>query len=220
MAALGGVAVATGTVPIGDDLDRPGSITVDERALPDNDAAERDALSALADVSKAEATAAAVKAVGGGEAVRAELEDEDGYVWEVVVRAGDGTGREVTVDAGDASILRSERADDDGDDRDDRSSLRAPGTVVVDERKLPENDAAELDALTAPAKIDQVAAGAAAVQSVGGGEAVRVELEEEGGFVVWDVLVRGGDGSWREVTVDAGDARILGTDLDGDDEDD
>lgn len=218
LAALGGgVALATGTVPGGDDLSRPGSITVDERTLPENDAAEREALASLATVERAAAGAAAVEAVGGGEVVRAELEDEDGsVVWEVLVRADDGSVREVIVDAGDASVLGSEREDDGGEDR---GGLRAAGTLAVDESTLPENDAAERDALAAVATIDEAAAGTAAAESVGGGEVVRAELEEDAGFVVWDVLVRSDDGTWHEVAVDAGDASILATELDDDDDD-
>ncbi len=217
LAALGGgVALATGTVSGGDDLSQPGTITIDESTLPESDAAERDALAALVTVEEAAAGAAAVEAVGGGEVVRAELEDEDGFVvWEVLVRAGNGTVQEVTVDAGDASVLGTEREDDD-----DADELRAPGTLAVDESTLPGDDAAERDALAALATVEEAAAGAAAVETVGGGEVVRAELEEESGFVVWDVVVRAGDGTLREVTVDAGDASILATELDDDDDED
>jgi hypothetical protein len=114
LAALGGVAVATDVGPFGGDLDRPGSIAVDERALPDDDTAERAALAAFDTVEESAARAAAVASAGGGEAVDAELTTEDGFViWDVLVRAADGTWREVKVDAGDASILASERDQDD-----------------------------------------------------------------------------------------------------------
>lgn len=121
VAALGGVAVATGNEPWGDDLTRPGSVSVsvNERDLPDHAAAEREALASLARIDEAAARAAATKSLGGGEAVQAELEDEDGFVvWDVLVRSEDGTAQEVTVDAGDASVLAVER-EDDQDDQDD-----------------------------------------------------------------------------------------------------
>lgn len=93
---------------------------MDESTLPEDDAAERAALAELASVEEAAAGAAAVEAVGGGEVAGSELEDEDGFVvWEVAVRAGDGSLHEVTVDAGDASVLGTERDEDDEDDGDD-----------------------------------------------------------------------------------------------------
>lgn len=121
LVAAGGVAVATGAVdPGGDDLLRPGTVTVDESALPDDDVAEQAALAELSSVEDAAARAAAVEELGGGEIVESELEDEDGFVvWEVAVRAEDGVVHEVTVDAGDAGILGTEIDDDDTDDDDD-----------------------------------------------------------------------------------------------------
>lgn len=218
VAALGGAALATGTIVAGgdDDLRQPGTITVDESTLPQDDVAERDALAALATVDQAAAEAAAVELVSGGQALRAELEEEDGFVvWEVVVRAGDGTVQEVTVDAGDAGVLGTEREDDE----DDGDDLRQPGTVPVEESTLPDDDAAEQEALTALATVEQAAAGEAALQAVGGGEVVQAELEETDGFVVWEVLVRTGDGTLQEVTVDAGNSSILATELDDDEHD-
>ncbi|WP_324277223.1 PepSY domain-containing protein [Blastococcus brunescens] len=209
LAAAGGVALATGGS--GDDL--PGTITVQESALPEDDAAEQAALAELASVDEAAAGAAAVEAVGGGEAAWSELEDEDGFVvWEVAVRADDGSIHEVTVDAGDASVLGTERDDDEDE-------LRQAGTVTVDESTLPENDAAEQAALAELASVDEAAAGTAAIEAVGGGEVAWSHLEEENGFVVWEVGVRAADGSFHEVTVDAGDASVLGTDRDDDDDD-
>ncbi len=239
VAALGGVAVATGNTPLGDqDLSQPGSITVDESSLPEDDAAERDALAALATVEEAAAGAAAAESLGGGEVLAAELEDEDGFVvWEVEVRAADGTVQEVTVDAGDATILGTEREDDDregdyreGDDREgadregadregaetEAAELSQPGTVAVDASTLPADDVAEQAALAELATVEQSAAEAAAVKAAGGGEVVRAELEEEDGFVVWDVVVRAADGTLQEVTLDAGNAAVLG--LEGEDD--
>ncbi|MGY1638406.1 PepSY domain-containing protein [Geodermatophilus sp. SYSU D00742] len=117
LAAAGGVAVATGGDGERDDLTRPGTVRVDESALPEDDAAEQRALAELTSVDEAAATAAAVGSLGGGQAVEAELEDEDGFVvWEVEVRRADGTLHEVTVDAGDASVLGTEAEDDEGED--------------------------------------------------------------------------------------------------------
>ncbi|MGY2001433.1 PepSY domain-containing protein [Blastococcus sp. SYSU DS1024] len=117
LAAAGGVAVATAGGGDGDDLARPGTVAVDESALPEDDADEREALAGLVTVAEDDAADAAVDSLGGGEVIGAELEDEDGYVvWEVEVRADDGSLHEVTVDAGDAAVLGSEVDDDAGDD--------------------------------------------------------------------------------------------------------
>ncbi|SFE96673.1 PepSY domain-containing protein [Blastococcus tunisiensis] len=97
--------------------------------------------------------------------------------------------------------------------------LTRPGTVAVDESTLPEDDAEESEALADLATVDEAAAVDAAVESVGG-EVVRAELEEEDGFVVWEVEVRGDDGTLHEVTIDAGDAGVLGTEAEDDDTDD
>jgi uncharacterized membrane protein YkoI len=200
LAVAGGVAVAAGDDEEG--LSRTGTVSVDESALPDDDAAEQSVLAGLTTVDQAAAEAAAEEAVDGGEALFAQLDEEDDYVvWEVQVRAADGSLQEVTVDAGDASILATHVEDD----------LSQAGTVRVDEAALPEDDAAELTALAALATVGQAAAGDAAVDAVGGGAVLSAELDYEEGFVVWEVDVRGTDGSLWEVTVDAGDASILAT---------
>jgi uncharacterized membrane protein YkoI len=92
------------------------------------------------------------------------------------------------------------------------------GTVAVDESALSEDDAAEEAALAELASVDEAAAGEAAVASVGGGEILSAELDDEDGFVVWDVDVRATDGTLHEVTVDAGNSSVLGTELDDDDD--
>jgi hypothetical protein len=88
-----------------------------------------------------------------------------------VVRAGDGTVREVFVDAGDASVLGSDR-EDDALDVDD---ARGPGSVQIDEQTQRELLAAEQAALAGLATVDEAASGAAAIQPLGGGEAIRAE---------------------------------------------
>ncbi|GAA4746346.1 hypothetical protein GCM10023328_30660 [Modestobacter marinus] len=210
LAAAGGVALAT--TGGDDELGLPGTIPVEESALPEDDAAEQEALAELASVDEDAAGVAAVEAVGSGEVAGSELEEEDGFVvWEVAVRADDGSVHEVTVDAGDASVLGTERDDDDDEDE-----LRQAGTVTVDESTLPADDAAEQTALAELASVDEDAAATAAVEAVDGGEVAWSHLEEENGSVVWEVGVRAADGSFHEVTVDAGDGSVLGTDRDDD----
>jgi uncharacterized membrane protein YkoI len=117
LAAAGGIAVAADDQAGSDDLTRPGTVTVDESSLPEDDVAEREALARLATVDEDAATSAAIDSIGSGEVLAAELEDEHGFVvWEVHVRSADGTVEEVIVDAGNASVLGAEREDDDTDD--------------------------------------------------------------------------------------------------------
>ncbi|WP_067176826.1 PepSY domain-containing protein [Microtetraspora niveoalba] len=74
-------------------------------------------------VSNEQAVRAALAEVPGGWVTATELEHEHGRrVWEIEVRASDGSQREVTVDAVKGSVLRNE-ADHD-DDRDDDGHRR------------------------------------------------------------------------------------------------
>lgn len=99
---------------------------------------------------------------------------------------------------------------------DDENELRHPGTITVDESTLPEKDAAEHEALAEVATVDEADAARAAVGAVGDGEVTESELEAEDGYVVWEVTVRAADGSLQEVTVDAGDTTVLGTEAEED----
>lgn len=207
VAATGGVAYsAVGGV---DEPGRAGSVAVDEAVLPEDDAGEREALAGLATVTESGAADTATESVGGGQLLQAELQEDDGFVvWEVLVGAADGRVHEVTIDAGNATVLASE-ADED---------LGRAGTVRLDPSRLPEDDAAEQAALADAATVDETAARQAAVESAGGVEAVFAELEEEAGYVVWDVIVRTSDYWFKGVTVDAGDGTVLGFHADGDEE--
>lgn len=143
LAGAAGTALAVGSGGEDDELSKPGTITVDEAQLPEDDAAEQDALAELATVTEEAATQAAVASVDGGESLAAELEDEDGFVvWEVDVRGADGAVHEVTVDAGDASVLGTEVDDeeneadevedddaDEADDADDESDDARDGAT-------------------------------------------------------------------------------------------
>lgn len=103
--------VLNGTVPAPADNAAEESGTEDE-------AAEAAALAPLATVSEADATAAALAAVPGT-AGTVLLEDENGFVvWAVEVTADDGTITEVTIDAGDASVLAQE-TEEGGETNDD-----------------------------------------------------------------------------------------------------
>ena len=61
-------------------------------------------------------------------------------------------------------------------------------------------------------RIDRITAEEAALDAVPG-EVKETELEREGGSTVYEVEVIGKDGKLREVTVDAGNGRVLGLEM-------
>jgi uncharacterized membrane protein YkoI len=119
----------------------------------------------------------------------------------------------VTVILGGLAAAQSGSLNNDDDD-----DLRRTGSIEVNERSLPEDDREEQSALEEKATLDQSDAEAAALDSVGGGSISEVELDEESGFLVWDVEVQF-EGSEHEVAVDAGDGRILGSEQEQADDD-
>ena len=83
----------------------------DDAAEKADDAAEAAALTALAKITPDQASAAASKAVAGKAGI-ATLDEENGFVvYEVDVTAADGTITEVTIDAGNGSVLAQEKGD-------------------------------------------------------------------------------------------------------------
>ncbi len=81
-------------------------VTVPESATEMDDTAENSKLTTLAKISEAQAKAAAEKSVGGT-ASSVKLEEENGNVV-YTVTIGD---KEVKIDAGNGSVLRTEAAD-------------------------------------------------------------------------------------------------------------
>jgi uncharacterized membrane protein YkoI len=83
----------------------------DDQETAGSDAAEKSALQALATVSQAQAEQAALAAVPGSVA-ETDLDNENGFVvYSVEVNGTDGTVTEVTVDAGNASVLAQQAQD-------------------------------------------------------------------------------------------------------------
>ncbi|GGQ25596.1 PepSY domain-containing protein [Streptomyces mutabilis] len=169
-----------------DDADDSGS---DDDA-DDRDDSRRDdrddARASSAEVTAAEAVAAALKEAPGT-AVSVEVDEEDGddgrerAVWEVDVLAGDGTWHSVRIDPGTGKVLGSET--DDEDDTDEvRAALKGTGV-----------NAAE-----------------AAKAAAGRGTVTSVELDEDGyhgdGEAAWEVETTSsgkGEQDWR-VDLDSG----------------
>ncbi|MFD5870020.1 PepSY domain-containing protein [Streptomyces sp. NPDC060322] len=143
------------------------------------------------------AVGAALKAVPGT-VTEAELDDDDGsrMVWELDVYGSDKVWHDVTVDAGDGTVL-SDREDDDNDDRD---------------RHAPRSAAVSLDAAV------KAALGAQP------GTVTSVDLDDNDddgrrGAPRWDVGVAGKGGQEHELHVDARSGKVT-VDRDDDGADD
>jgi len=98
-----------------------------------------------------------------------------------------------------------------GGDRDDDGDENFTGSVAAPQENGPEgshDESAETQSLQKLAEIDQNAAEQAALQSVPG-KVQGVKLEEENGFVVYEVEVAGNDGQTHHVDVDAGNGKVL-----------
>jgi uncharacterized membrane protein YkoI len=91
------------------------------------------------------------------------------------------------------------------------------GTIPAPEAKDEENKAAETKRLEGLAKIDKAAAEKAALDVVPG-EVKKTELDDEDGFVVYDVDVLGKDGKTTELKVDAGDGKVLAQETEDNDD--
>jgi uncharacterized membrane protein YkoI len=89
-----------------------GVLAAQSDMFSDDDIADGEALQRLANVAKSDAEAAALKVVEKGTVKASKLEAEDGTaIWKVDVTAGDGTSREVTIDAGNGKLLEMDLED-------------------------------------------------------------------------------------------------------------
>ena len=103
-----GTVFATGAARLPDEV-QSASIQVPEGV--ETQAAFAD----YAKITRQQAEAAAL-AVRSGRVVKAELDDEDGYlVWQIDVQHAKGT-TEIAVDAGDGKVLAAETDDDEDED--------------------------------------------------------------------------------------------------------
>lgn len=211
IAAASGVGYAVGSVTP-QTVQRLATARVSEPGEAIEDRAEQQRLAAVATIDEAAARAAALDAAGGGEVLEVELDAEDTLVvWEVEIRAGDGTLREIAVSADDGQILTVERPANDRDDGDD-DALDSAAEAAEDAAEAA-GEAAEQAFLAQRAKVGEPAARAAAIEALGGGEVLWLQLEDDDGRVVWEVEVRTDD-ALQEVRLDAADGRLLEIDLD------
>jgi hypothetical protein len=102
-----------------------------------------------------------------------------------------------------------------GGDRDDDGDESFIGSVAAPQKNGPEgshDEAAEAQSLQKLAKIDQSTAEKAALQAVPG-TVKNTKLDEENGFVVYKVEVGGNDEQTHQVDVDAGNGKVLQTEV-------
>lgn len=127
-----------------------------------------------------------------------------GIIAAVTVVAGLGAAG---IAAANAGGLSGSRADDDNEPK-VVGTVKAPAESATEQ-----DDSAEEAALGALAKVTPDEAKAAAATAAGG-TATEVELEEEDGYVVYDVDVTTKAGI-TDVTVDAGTGKILAQEQEG-----
>ena len=97
-------------------------------------------------------------------------------------------------------------------DKNEPKEANIKGSISVTESATEESDAAESAKL---ATVDEKGANAAALASVPGASLVSTHLEEEDGSLVYDVSVKDKAGVVTEVIVDAGNAKILASEVAG-----
>lgn len=126
------------------DTSYTGSIPVDEAQIDGmSETDEAVALQGQASISADEAKAAAEAANPGAKAAKVELDNENGYL---VYSVELDNGLDVKIDAGDATVLHTEQADDDaaeeGDEADEANEADEEGdTDDVQEEHEDENEA-------------------------------------------------------------------------------
>ncbi|MEO7587447.1 MAG: PepSY domain-containing protein, partial [Arachnia sp.] len=172
-------------------------------------------LAKLATVTEQEATKAATDLVPGTVS-KIALDDEDGFVvWEVDITKADGAMVEVLVDAGNVGNTAQEI--EDADEASIVGTIKAPAENESEAADgSPEEkaqDQAEAAVLAALATVTEQEATRAATDAVPG-TVSNIGLDDEDGFVVWEVDITKADGTRVEVLVDAGNAGILAQQVD------
>jgi len=93
-------------------------------------------------------------------------------------------------------------------EQDDQNETAVKGSISVPESTTEVPDAEESAQLAKLATVDATAAEAAATASVPGSTVIKTDLNDEDGFLVYDVDVKDGAGTVTEVTVDAGNVTV------------
>ncbi|MDQ0763971.1 PepSY domain-containing protein [Streptomyces canus] len=157
----------------------------------DDDATEDRTAVRGADVTAAEAIAAALKHTPGT-AVSADLDDDGDDAWKVSVVKGDGTEYDVRIAPDSGKVLGAQRDTDDDHDGDDRAELAAVKRAKTDARE-------------------------AALAAAHKGTVTEVGIDDDNGTVAWSAeTVKGNShGEWN-VALDTGKV-TQDRDDDGDD---
>lgn len=113
---------------------------------------------------------------------------------------------------------QTQGATNDKETTDDQAGAQVTGTVKAPQSQTELSGQAEHDALAGLAKVSQADAEKAATGAVSGSTVVSAELEDVDGWVAWQVHVKDAGGAVTQVTVDAGDAKILAQEADNDGE--
>jgi uncharacterized membrane protein YkoI len=93
-------------------------------------------------------------------------------------------------------------------DEDNEASQALKGSVAAPKENGSDDEAAQAQELQKLAKIDQSTAEKSALQAVPG-TVNSAKLDNEKGFVVYEVEVAGNDGQTHQVKVDAGNGEVL-----------
>ena len=169
-------------------------------------------LQAVATVTSDEAIAAAI-ANTSGTAGTAELKSVAGnVVWDVDVTATAGGDYDVIIDAGNSTVLDShvEGGHHGGDHGDATPSYTSSVTIAVAADGTKPTDA-ELQAVATVTSDEAIAAAIANTPGTAG----TAELKSVAGNVVWDVDVTATAGGDYDVIIDAGNATVLDSHVEG-----
>ncbi len=163
----------------------------------------------LAKITPHEAVKIALKQAKGG-ILEVELENEDGYlVWDVEVATEDGAIKEYAIDAGNGKILGVSVEEDDEDE--EKEKEKEKGEDDEDEEKIEqgsvkvEHSPSEYPGL---AKISAVEAIDIALGLVKG-KLFALELDEDDGYLIYEMIVIGANGAVKEIELDAGTGEII-----------
>ena len=100
-------------------------------------------------------------------------------------------------------------------DKNESKEANIKESISLTESATEESDAAEAAKLAKLATVDEKGANAAALASLPGASVVSTNLEEEDGSLVYDVSVKDKAGVVTEVIIDAGNAKILASEVEG-----
>jgi uncharacterized membrane protein YkoI len=129
-----------------------------------------------------------------------------------------GTAGAVAIADDNPAAPRQQPSVQISDDQDDQSDARDD---AGDDMRDDTGDGARGDVREAQAARTDVAAAVDAALKDTPGTVTSVDLDDDdnGGGPAWDVDVLGKDGTWHDVTVDAGSAKVLGSHIDRDEDD-